>query len=152
MQNTQRVIIPTDGSGHADVAVERGLSLAKALGKPALVLYVVDRPGFQAFPPESLLVDVSDLVRKEATQVLGRIEEKARAMGVQTTSEVHEGHPAEEICRTAHPDDLIVIATHGRRGLSRMLLGSVAESVIRHAPCPVLVIRHGKQKGAKPEG
>ncbi|MBI2078096.1 MAG: universal stress protein [Euryarchaeota archaeon] len=144
MENVKRIIVPTDGSGHADIAVERGLSLAKALKKPVVVLYVVDRPGFQAFPPESLLVDVSDLVRKEASAVLAKIEARAKTIGVDVKSEVHEGHPAEEICRTAQPDDLIVIATHGRRGLSRMLLGSVAESVIRHAPCPVLVIRHGK--------
>lgn len=144
MRTIQRILVPTDGSTHADGAVERAVDLARLLGKPIVAIYVVDQPAFQAFPPESLLVDVSDVIRKEATHVLERVQARAAKDGVQVKAEVREGHPADEIVRAATPDDLIVISTHGRRGLSRMLLGSVAETVIRHAPCPVLVVRHAR--------
>lgn len=145
MPDVQRLIVPSDGSRHADFAVERALELARALGRPVVALYVVDQPGFQAFPPESLLVDVGSVMRKEADEVLARIRSRAEAAGVSIETKVREGHPVDEICREAGPSDMIVIATHGRRGLSRMLLGSVAESVIRHAPCPVLVMRHAER-------
>jgi nucleotide-binding universal stress UspA family protein len=142
MLNVDRILVPSDGSAHAEVAVTQALELAKALHRPIVALYVVDQPGFQAFPPESILVDVTTVMRKEADHVLDAIRSRAKAAGVEAEGKVREGHPVDEICREARPADLIVIATHGRRGLSRMLLGSVAESVIRHAPCPVLVVRH----------
>lgn len=145
MKQIRRLIVPTDGSPHADVAVEHALDLAELLKIPLHAIYVVDQPSFQAFPPEALLVDLSNLIRKEANQVLEGVRRRAEARGVKVETVVREGHPSDEICGAATAQDLIVIATHGRRGLSRMLLGSVAESVIRHAPCPVLVIRHGSK-------
>jgi nucleotide-binding universal stress UspA family protein len=146
MKNVQRIVVPTDGSEHADVALEAAIDLAKLLKKPLHAIYVIDHPSFQAFPPESLLVDVTKLVRKEADAVLQRIQERAKKAKAKATTEVREGHPAEEIVRAATAKDLIVISTHGRRGISRMLLGSVAEAVVRSAPCPVLVIRHRRSK------
>lgn len=145
MWDVDRILVPSDGSTHADVAVDHALDLAKVLGRPILALYVVDQPGFQSFPPESILVDVTTVMRREAEQVLNKIQARAKTAGVEATGKVREGHPVDEICREAKPSDLIIIATHGRRGLSRMLLGSVAESVIRHAPCPVLVVRHASK-------
>src|SRR5687767_8412505 len=142
MLNAERILVPSDGSGHADAAVDQAIALAQALKRPILALYVVDRPGFKSFPSESILVDVTAVMRKEADEVLDAIKARAEAAGVKADTKIREGHPIDEICREAKPTDLIVIATHGRRGLSRMLLGSVAESVIRHAPCPVLVVRH----------
>jgi nucleotide-binding universal stress UspA family protein len=142
MLNVDRILVPSDGSDHAGVAVQQAIELARALQRPILALYVVDRPGFQAFPPESILVDVGSIMRKEAQEVLNGIQAKATAAGVAAETRIRDGHPVDEICKEATPSDLIVMATHGRRGLSRMLLGSVAESVIRHAPCPVLVVRH----------
>lgn len=144
MHSIERILVPTDGSSHADTAVERAIELAKVLRKPVVAIYVVDHPSFQAFPPESLLVDVSDVIRKEAAHVLEKVRARAARDGVAIQVEIREGHPADEIVRAATQKDLIVIATHGRRGLTRMLLGSVAETVIRHAACPVLVVRHAR--------
>lgn len=141
MKNIERILVPTDGSAHAEVALDRALDLARLLKKPLHAIYVIDHPAFQAFPPESLLVDVTKLVRQDADAALAKVMAKAKKARVKADVEIREGHPAEQIVRSALASDLIVISTHGRRGLSRILVGSVAEAVIRSAPCPVLVVR-----------
>jgi nucleotide-binding universal stress UspA family protein len=78
-----------------------------------------------------------------AEQGLAELVATARAAGVEATSRTRYGSTAREICEQARDlgTDLIVLGTHGRSGLSRALLGSVAERVVRRAPCPVLTVR-----------
>src|SRR5688572_15066660 len=103
MLNVDRILVPSDGSAHANVAVDEAIELAKALKRPIVALYVVDQPGFQAFPPESILVDVTTVMHKEAEQVIQRIRDHARAAGVEADGKIREGHPVDEICREASP-------------------------------------------------
>lgn len=149
MEEFERIIVGTDGSDHAEVAVARAFSLAKVLEVPVVAMYVVDPVTFQGFPPEGLVADMTKILTEEAEEVMETIRQRGERDGVKVVGLIKEGRPAEELCQEATPKDLIVVATHGRRGLGRILLGSVAENVVRHAPCPVLVIRDTRKKKEK---
>lgn len=145
MDSIERIVIPTDGSQFVQAAVDRGLQLARVLKKPVLGLYVIDDQALAAFGSEELLVDAKTILQKEAEKALADLVRRASALGVRTQQEIRTGVPAEEIVAAAGRNDLIVISTHGRKGLSRLLLGSVAEAVVRHADCSVLVVRGPKE-------
>lgn len=132
-----RVLLTTDLSHHAAQAHTRGLALARALrggGPPALRSLYVQAPyladGALALPPEAD-------GERELAEFLD-----AESPGAEITRRVRAGDPASEIVREAREweADLLVVGTHGRRGAARVFLGSVAESVLAHAPCAVLVI------------
>lgn len=142
MEGFERILIPTDGSAHADLAVGRGLSLARLLKRPVIGIYVIDAGAIDPYPNEGWVVDLRGILEKEAAKVLQAFRQRAQAAGVAAEVQVLHGHPEEEIVKAAQASDLIVIATHGRRGLTRLLMGSVTENVVRHASCPVLVVRH----------
>lgn len=141
MKDFNRILLPTDGSKSSEVAVQKALSLAQLLKRPIHAVYVVDQQSYEAFPPGTLVVDVGGIMRQEADRILLGIVRRGRGHKIAVTTQILQGHPVDQIVKVARPRDLLVISTHGRTGLSRLLLGSVAESVVRHAPCPVLVIR-----------
>jgi nucleotide-binding universal stress UspA family protein len=137
----ERILLPVDGSDHNDPAVQKALALAPLVRAPVLAVYVVDVRALEPYPSEGLFVDLRGVLMAEARKILAAFEERTRAAGIEASTQIVEGVPEEEIVKLARPHDLIVMATHGRRGLSRLLLGSVTENVVRHAPCPVLVVR-----------
>lgn len=143
MDATRRILIPTDGSEGVKPAVRKAIDLAAALGSEVLGLYVVDSAAFAALPGDFGWGTIRTAFAEQADAALGFVEEAARERGVPSARRVTEGHPAAEIVRVAEewPADLVVMGTLGRTGLAHLLLGSVAERVIRHAPCPVLVVR-----------
>lgn len=147
MEEFDRIVIPADGSEHAQIALSKGLSLAKLLKRPVLAVFVIDVGAIEPYPNESLIMDLRGLLEQEARKVLSEVKKQGEKMGVRVDTRVLSGHPEDEIVKIGRPNDLIVIATHGRTGLSRLLLGSVAENVVRHAACPVLVVRQGKRRG-----
>lgn len=149
MEEFERIVVGTDGSEHAEVAMKKAFSLAKLLDIPIVAMYVVDSVQFQGFPPDSLVADMTNILNEEAESVLDEVRRRGDEEDVDVVGVVKQGRPAEELCQEATEKDLIVIATHGRRGLGRILLGSVAENVVRHAPCPVLVIRDVRKKADK---
>ena len=102
---------------------------------------VVPAPG--GYVPRSTYTDIAAAATASARTRLGELIEQARAAGVRAASTVVEGSAAEQIVRAARSRraDLIVMGTHGRTGLSRLLLGSVASRVISMSPCPVLTVR-----------
>jgi nucleotide-binding universal stress UspA family protein len=145
----QRILVPIDFSGTADRAVDLALTLAGTLGGQVTLLYVFSAPvtilpdgsTFAATPRE--LVDVTER-SEQAVQELKRDLER-RAPGLPLFAETRIGVAADEIVRVAETGDfdMVVMGTHGRTGLGRLLLGSVAESVMRHSPIPVLTVREG---------
>jgi nucleotide-binding universal stress UspA family protein len=137
----RRILIALDDGAIAAHAVDVGIELAAALKAQAALVYVVDpTPGIE---PES------GLPAAEWRATLKREGQAFLAMAAQRTGEplawqfLREGKPADEILAAAREwvADAIVIGTHGRSGVSRLVLGSTAESVVRNAPCPVLVIK-----------
>ena len=138
----RKILIAVDESSIAAHAADVGAQLATALGAELALVYVVDPT--QTVAPDSGVpaADLIALAEKDAKRLLAGFRQRAPE-GNPSPEFVAVGKPASEIVQTAKewPADVIVIGSHGRHGLERALLGSVAEGVMRHAPCSVLVVR-----------
>lgn len=143
----KHLLITSDGSEVAQKGVDQGLALAKGLGAQVTLLTATDP--FPVYAVASGYVPAEfadyDTVQKEfADRVLGAAKAAAEALGVSAqTLHVPNSHPAEAIVEAAKSRgcDLIVMASHGRRGLGRLVLGSQTSEVLTHAKLPVLVVR-----------
>jgi glycine betaine transporter len=151
MISWKRILIPTDFSEASATAVHQGIELARTFRAELLLLNVGDQAAEMATEfPIGLDASLADARRERLLKVLTPSAER----------ELHpellfsEGAPAAEIVRCARERtvDLIVMGTHGRSGVSHALLGSVAERVVRTAPCPVLVVRSVLAPVAVPAG
>jgi nucleotide-binding universal stress UspA family protein len=141
MSNFKTILHPTDFSPSADEALRIACSLARESGAKLILLHVAQRPvssvaGMPVPPPPPPIVDWSGL----------KAELDAAAAGIKDVSVVTrlvEGEPASTIVDLVRETgtDLIVIGSHGRTGLGRLLMGSVAEHVVRKADCPVLTVK-----------
>ncbi|MFB6116854.1 MAG: universal stress protein [Candidatus Nanosalina sp.] len=131
-----RILVPTDGSdASVGPSLEHALRIAQNFDSVIHVLYVSDTK----LENNPLFMGDSSPVGKDATK---QVEEKAHKYGVQCKTSVTEGDPAEEIMdySKGHAIDLIVMGTHGRTGLSRILKGSVTEEVMRKSRKAVLAV------------
>lgn len=140
----KKILIPTDGSEIAEVAVKHGIGLAKDTGSKVYGLYVVDTSAFAGVPTEAIWENMKSLLEEEGKKALGKVEKMAKNAKIENEVILNEGSPYKNIIKIAEEKniDLIVMGTAGRVGLDRFLLGSVAEKAVRTAPCPVLVV-HG---------
>jgi nucleotide-binding universal stress UspA family protein len=145
------ILHPTDFSECAEQARAQAIRLARALGAEVVLLHVsVEAPLYgEGFLPLSEVRKVFDAQREWATQALEERAAESRGAGIPTLARVLGGTPHEAIVATAKQlgADLIVMGTHGRGALERFFLGSVADRVIRSAPCPVLTVRETTGKG-----
>jgi len=141
-----KILIATDGSKHSERAVRVGLELASCLGSKVLAIYVIDRSFRLDFPVETVgyKKDVYEKLSGEGKDALRYAKKEGEKMGIKVKTEIHDGLPSTEIIERAEDFDLVVMGTLGRTGIKRVLLGSVAQEVIKRAPCPVMVVR-GKQ-------
>ena len=148
MNEIKKILIATDGSENTKEAVKKGLSLAKMLDAEVIGLYVVDISPIVPLTLDETSFPMVEFLRNEGEDVLGKLKKQAEDMDVRIRTIKKEGIPADEIINVAEEEDvdLIVIGTLGRSALEKLLLGSVAEKVIRHAPCPVLVVRTKRGK------
>ena len=143
----KKILIATDGSKRTENAVQTGLEVARAHGSRVYAVYVVDTVTFTSVPMDVTWENMYQLLKDEGEEAVGRV--KAAGPGLDVETHVLEGNPALEITKFARDNgvDLIVVGTMGKSGLDHLLLGSVAEKVVRMAPCPVLVIKSQKQSG-----
>lgn len=141
MEEYNRILIPTDGSEGSRDVIDRGLSLARMLGAKVRILFVVDTSTFRDIPPDELITTLRGHMEAKGNEILDEIEEKGEDMGVEVEKSVVNGPPDEMIIEESKDSDLIVIGTHGRSGLSKLLVGSTTDRVIRKAKCPVLVMK-----------
>jgi nucleotide-binding universal stress UspA family protein len=143
-----RVLVPIDFSPSARAALEYGTFLAGRLGAGLDVLHVWEPPGYVG-PDALALLPVSqgtpgwEQTRTDVSREVEHFLAKADARPAQLSVQVQAGEPSDTILRVAQDGgaDLIVMGTHGRTGLSRLLIGSVAEAVLRRSTCPVLTVR-----------
>jgi nucleotide-binding universal stress UspA family protein len=143
----QHLLLPTDGSPLSDHAVGKGLELAAAIGARATVLTVVEPFYTFTASPEHQGEDrehYERYAREAAKDILQRAQERAAELGVEAKAKlIGSEHPDQAIIDIAEAEgcDLIAMASHGRRGMNALLLGSVTQKVLTHSSVPVLVLR-----------
>ena len=140
--NIQTILATTDFTDESRSGVRYAVALGKKLNATAGLLHVLESPPRMSGMESVVLArDDSELTRF-AREKLAAMAKREGKGGVAVTSSVRTGNPFHEITIAAREDatDLVVIATHGYTGAKRVLLGSTAERVVRHAPCPVLTV------------
>jgi nucleotide-binding universal stress UspA family protein len=138
------ILVATDFSEASEHALEYAHSLAHSMGGRLHLLHVVPDPVLASAWSDAYAYDLTALGERLRTQAEQEITKQARSFGdIAVTTEVVIGNPAATIVATAEKRgvDMIVMGTHGRSGFSHLFVGSVAERVVRCAPCPVLTIR-----------
>jgi nucleotide-binding universal stress UspA family protein len=145
-----RILVPTDGSDPATDAAVHGFEHAERDGAAVHILCVVET---DSRVPVDTAVGIGDLatfdravrsaLEAEGATITEALADRAAAMGLETVTAVRSGHARDTIVdyATECDIDLIVMGTHGRSGIERLLLGSVTEQVLRASPVPVLVVR-----------
>jgi nucleotide-binding universal stress UspA family protein len=123
--NFQNILIPTDGSDNTKAAIAKGIELAKLSNGKITALYVRDKSATE----------------ETAKAAVGYVTEAGKAAGIPVTEEVHSGIPANIIARESARFDVVVMGTLGRTGVTKILVGSVAESVVKKSSCPVIVVK-----------
>lgn len=142
-----RILVATDLSLDSDGALAYALALARTIPASVHVVHVVDNPlaagvwSSEVYTGEiaGLQVNLVRDAEKQLRRGLRAIDQR----GVKVTSEVKTGRPGPTILQCARDGgyELVVVGSHGRNAVERFLMGSVAEHIVRHAPCPVLVVR-----------
>ena len=150
----QHILVPIDFSATADRALEYAIALAQQLHARLTLLHVLHLTPLET--GDILTAPHGDYVQTletEAQHLLQASLERVQRVGLQGDALLANGTPAQTIMDTAGEQgvDLILMGTHGRTGLTHVLLGSVAEHVVRQAPCPVLVIRKAAEIPAASE-
>ena len=148
MSMYQRILVPVDGSPHSNRGLAEAIAIARLTGGRIRLVHVIDEP-FVAVGVDGAMCGAADifaLVREGAQRVLADASETVKTAGVPVDDEVCDsfsGRLCDLVVQAAKhwPADLIVIGTHGRRGVGRMLLGSDAEQILRLSPVPVLLVR-----------
>jgi nucleotide-binding universal stress UspA family protein len=151
-----RILVPVDFSSCSHAACDLASSMAMKLGATIELLHVQEPPAWQGFVIPELVVNVPNeastslykFVQTRTQRALEHLAEKLQHAGVtQVRHRQEAGEPGKVIISVAEEErfDLIVMGTHGRKGFERLVMGSVAERVVRRAPCPVLTVRVGDE-------
>jgi len=149
-----RILVPTDFSASSDAALAYAKMLAERFGASLHLLHVIEQPviagGLEIYATE--LPRLREAALKEADVRLDQYLTAAERERFTASSEVTDGNTARSIVDIARDGgaDLIVMGTHGRGGVVHLLLGSVAEKVVRMATCPVLTVRTSEQEAEPP--
>jgi nucleotide-binding universal stress UspA family protein len=142
-QPIRHILVAHDFQDVSAVALDYALALAKPFGARVTVVHAYD---ISAIGAPEVLVLATDWIKQiamMAQEALDKVVTAARETGVSVEPQLREGAAWRQVEAVAKEQnvDLVVVGSHGRRGVSRALLGSVAEKVVRTAPCPVLVVR-----------
>jgi len=141
------ILLPTDFSDCGNYALSYAASLARTFGASIICVHVIEpmvpTVGYSGMTEPLPIADISDQLEDSAERELPKLAECEECAGLQIEEVIVHGEAAAEIVRVAQERqvDLIVVSSHGRKGLGRILFGSTAEAVVRHAPCPVLVVK-----------
>jgi nucleotide-binding universal stress UspA family protein len=140
METYDRILVPTDGSAEVEQAVEHAVDVAAVHGATIHGLYVLSTDAYAGLPLETSWEGVESHLREGGEAAVERVRELAGDVPVETA--VVEGKPSHEIVDYAEEEgcDLVVMGTHGRGGIDRLLLGSVAEAVVRSSSVPVTTV------------
>jgi nucleotide-binding universal stress UspA family protein len=153
----KNVLVATDFSEPSTTALEYGRAMARTFNASLHVVHVVDNFVLQGMLADAAPANYSDLLveleaagRRHLDATIG--EDDRRELGAQTVLLTFTGHAHGIVAYATKANiDLIVMGTHGRGGWSHLLMGSVAEKVVRMAPCPVLTVRHPEREFVTPD-
>ena len=146
MTTIQRILYATDLSAASEPAWDEARRLGRLLGAEILLLHVVPPPPFlpiEGYVPPQMYEDLLGSARRDAQERFDRLLGSGAGSGLKTRVRLEEGPPARRILEVATQEaaDILVVGTHGRTGLERLVLGSVADRMVRQATCPVLTAR-----------
>jgi nucleotide-binding universal stress UspA family protein len=147
-----RVVVALDGSPEAEAIVPLVLEIAGPLDMEVVLLrVVVPVPPVTLEGSRQIIVEDVEATRRDAEEYLAPLAAELRAKGVRAHAQVRRGQAVEQIVAAAQEiaADLIAMTTHGRSGLGRLLLGSVAEAVLRHSHLPVFLLRVTESERAR---
>lgn len=139
------ILVPTDGSPAAEAAIDHAISLAKAYDARLHALYVVDANAYTSMEAGTEMV--VDALESEGEMAINRVGDAAEDADIEIEEDLVTGTPHRSILEYIddHDIDLVVMGTHGRTGLDRLLLGSVTERVVRSSNVPVMTV-HGEEE------
>lgn len=143
----RKIMVATDGSELVKKAVDTAIEMSRFSQAKLYALYVISFGDFYSTMPPSIDAEwieaMQEHFRIEAEEAVAYVENAGRAANIEVEPVILEGKPAIEIVDFAEKNDidLIVMGTHGKTGIQRLLIGSVAENVVRHSKKPVLVVR-----------
>jgi len=141
------ILLPTDFSECGNYALSYATALARKFAASVICLHVIEpivpSVGYSGMTEPLPIADISDQIEDSAERELPKFADCEECAGLEVEEIIAHGDAASEIVRVAEERqvDLIVISSHGRTGWGRMLFGSTAEAVVRHASCPVLVVK-----------
>ena len=143
MIDLKHILVPVDFDDTSDVALAYARSLAKNFGAQLHMLHVMENLFLKPMANDPRDIETG-IARRLTDRLTPEERESMRAVAVLKKSDT----PADEIVKYANeePIDLIIIGTHGRSGIKHLLMGSVAEKVVRTAPCPILIVRPGERE------
>ena len=148
----RRILLPTDFSGCANYALPYAAAIARATGAAIICVHVVEpiapAVGYSGLPEPMPIADISEQLEDSAERELPQLARCEDFSGLDVEQVIVHGDAAAEIVHVAgeREVDLIVVSSHGRTGLGRIIFGSTAEAVVRHASCPVLVVKPPPQE------
>ena len=133
------ILFPTDGSELSEQGIDHAVSLARAYDAELHALFVINQAVYAGHPNDMDREKIQNQLRESGSRSLEELEAAAEEAGVPLSSTVLSGIPYEQIIEYVESNDvdLVVMGTHGRSGLDRMLLGSTTEKVLRLSPVPV---------------
>ena len=142
MISLRSILVPVDFNPTSDAALRYGIELARRFAARLYLLHVPEHVGEAA--EAEYPIGIFETMQNAAHDRLWHLLTDEEARELRPECAMRTGAPADEIVRYAseHDIDVVVMGTHGREGVARVLLGSVAEKVVRRAPCPVLTVRH----------
>jgi len=146
------ILVPTDFSECGNYALSYAASLARSFNASIICVHVIEpivpTVGYSGMTEPLPIADISEQLEDSAERELPKLAECEDCAGLDIEEVIVHGEAASEIVRVAKERkvDLIVVSSHGRTGLGRILFGSTAEAVVRHALCPVLVVKPAPEK------
>lgn len=146
------ILLPTDFSDCGNYALRYATSLARTFDATIICIHVIEpmvpTVGYSGMTEPLPIADITDQLEDSAERELPKLAAYKECEGLQVEEVIAHGEAASEIVRAAKDRnvDLIVVSSHGRTGLGRILFGSTAEAVVRHASCPVLVVKPSQEE------
>lgn len=129
------IMVPTDGSEYSQKAEDTALALAKKLDSTVVAVHIIDEK----------LIYPYEVLEEEGKKILHKVQEKGEEIGVKVDEILIVGSPTNDMAKITEKAgaDLVVMSTHGKTGLERLIMGSVAESALKKIPVPVLLVKKG---------